>query len=42
MTEHLIANAHGDPLADIEILHDRGALRLIMKDGALHKRPAHA
>ena len=29
----------GDPLADIEILPDRGALRMIMKDGALHKAP---
>lgn len=27
----------GDPLADIAILQDRGALRMIMKDGALHK-----
>ncbi len=27
----------GDPLADIEILQDRAALRMIMKDGALHK-----
>jgi imidazolonepropionase-like amidohydrolase len=34
----------GDPLANIEILQDRSALRMIMKDGALHKRPepAHA
>jgi imidazolonepropionase-like amidohydrolase len=30
----------GDPLADIGILQDPGALRLILKDGALHKRPA--
>jgi imidazolonepropionase-like amidohydrolase len=30
----------GDPLADIEILQDRAALRMIMKDGALHKAPA--
>jgi imidazolonepropionase-like amidohydrolase len=30
----------GDPLADIAILQDRGALRMIMKDGALHKAPA--
>jgi len=30
----------GDPLADISILQDRSALRLIMKDGALHKAPA--
>jgi imidazolonepropionase-like amidohydrolase len=29
----------GDPLADIAILQDRAALRLIMKDGALHKTP---
>jgi hypothetical protein len=27
----------GDPLADIAILQDRAAIRLIMKDGALHK-----
>jgi imidazolonepropionase-like amidohydrolase len=27
----------GDPLADIEVLQDRAALRMIMKDGALHK-----
>lgn len=27
----------GDPLADIAILQDRDAIRLIMKDGALHK-----
>jgi len=30
----------GDPLADISILQDRRALRMIMKDGALHKAPA--
>jgi imidazolonepropionase-like amidohydrolase len=30
----------GDPLADIAILQDRTALRMIMKDGALHKTPA--
>jgi imidazolonepropionase-like amidohydrolase len=30
----------GDPLVDIAILQDRGALRMIMKDGALHKAPA--
>jgi imidazolonepropionase-like amidohydrolase len=30
----------GDPLADITILQDRGALRMIMKDGAVHKGPA--
>ncbi len=29
----------GDPLADIAILQDRNALRMIMKDGALHKAP---
>ena len=29
----------GDPLADIAILQDRAALRMIMKDGALHKAP---
>jgi imidazolonepropionase-like amidohydrolase len=29
----------GDPLADIALLQDRGALRMIMKDGALHKAP---
>jgi len=27
----------GDPLADIAVLQDRQALRMIMKDGALHK-----
>ena len=27
----------GDPLADIAILQDRGALRMIMKGGARHK-----
>jgi imidazolonepropionase-like amidohydrolase len=27
----------GDPLADIAVLADRNALRMIMKDGALHK-----
>jgi len=30
----------GDPLADISILQDRGALRMIMKGGALHKASA--
>jgi imidazolonepropionase-like amidohydrolase len=30
----------GDPLADIAILQDRGALRMIMKGGALHKASA--
>jgi imidazolonepropionase-like amidohydrolase len=30
----------GDPLAHIEILQDRGALRMIMKDGVLHKAPS--
>ena len=29
----------GDPLAHIEILQDKTALRMIMKDGALHKAP---
>ncbi len=29
----------GDPLADIAILQDRSAIRMIMKDGALHKAP---
>jgi imidazolonepropionase-like amidohydrolase len=29
----------GDPLTDITILQDRHALRVIMKDGALHKTP---
>jgi len=29
----------GDPLADIAVLQDRAALRMIMKDGALHKAP---
>ena len=29
----------GDPLADIAILQDRTAIRMIMKDGALHKSP---
>jgi imidazolonepropionase-like amidohydrolase len=29
----------GDPLANIEVLQDRGALRMIMKGGALHKAP---
>ncbi len=32
----------GDPLSDITILQDRAALRMIMKDGALHKAPASA
>jgi imidazolonepropionase-like amidohydrolase len=32
----------GDPLADIAVLQDRGALRMIMKDGALHKGRAAA
>ena len=30
----------GDPLAHIDVLQDRDALRMIMKDGALHKAPA--
>ena len=29
----------GDPLAHIEILQDKTALRMIMKDGVLHKAP---
>lgn len=29
----------GDPLADITLLQDTSALRMIMKDGALHKAP---
>jgi imidazolonepropionase-like amidohydrolase len=29
----------GDPLIDITLLQDRGKLRMIMKDGALHKHP---
>jgi imidazolonepropionase-like amidohydrolase len=32
----------GDPLADIAILQDRGAIRMIMKDGVLHKSPGSA
>jgi hypothetical protein len=32
----------GDPLTDIAILQDRSALRMIMKDGALHKGPSGA
>jgi imidazolonepropionase-like amidohydrolase len=30
----------GDPLADIHQLQRRGSLRVIMKDGHLHKTPA--
>jgi len=30
----------GDPLADITILQDRSAIRMVMKDGDLHKAPA--
>ena len=30
----------GDPLTDIERLQRRDALRVIMKDGRLHKVPA--
>jgi imidazolonepropionase-like amidohydrolase len=30
----------GDPLADIAILQDRSALRMIMQDGRLHKAPS--
>jgi imidazolonepropionase-like amidohydrolase len=29
----------GDPLADVTLLQDREALRMIMKDGVLHKAP---
>lgn len=29
-------------LADVSILQDRSALRLIMKEGALHKAPARS
>jgi imidazolonepropionase-like amidohydrolase len=29
----------GDPLADVALLQDHGAIRMIMKDGALHKAP---
>jgi imidazolonepropionase-like amidohydrolase len=29
----------GDPLADITILQDRASIRMIMKDGVLHKTP---
>jgi imidazolonepropionase-like amidohydrolase len=29
----------GDPLADIEMLQDRAAIRMVMKDGALHRAP---
>jgi imidazolonepropionase-like amidohydrolase len=29
----------GDPLADITILQDRDNLRMIMKDGLVHKAP---
>jgi imidazolonepropionase-like amidohydrolase len=29
----------GDPLADIAVLQDRDAIRMIMKDGVLHKAP---
>jgi imidazolonepropionase-like amidohydrolase len=29
----------GDPLTDITVLQDRTAIRMIMKDGALHKAP---
>jgi imidazolonepropionase-like amidohydrolase len=32
----------GDPLADIAILQDRSAIRMIMKDGTLHKAPPGA
>ncbi len=29
----------GDPLANIEILQDRSALRMVMKDGVVHRTP---
>jgi imidazolonepropionase-like amidohydrolase len=29
----------GDPLADIAVLQDQRAIRMIMKDGALHRAP---
>jgi imidazolonepropionase-like amidohydrolase len=29
----------GDPLADIAILQDRSAIRMVMKDGDLHRAP---
>ena len=32
----------GDPLADIAILQERSAIRMIMKDGALHESPPGA
>jgi imidazolonepropionase-like amidohydrolase len=32
----------GDPLTDIELLQDRDAILMIMKDGAMHKAPAGA
>ena len=28
----------GDPLADIAILQDKSALRMVMKDGVIYKR----
>jgi len=30
----------GDPLADIAVLQDRGAFRMIMQDGVLHHQTA--
>jgi imidazolonepropionase-like amidohydrolase len=30
----------GDPLADIALLQNHAALRMIMKDGVMHKEPA--
>ena len=32
----------GDPVTDIHCLQDRNALRVIMKDGQVHKAPAAA
>jgi imidazolonepropionase-like amidohydrolase len=29
----------GDPLADIAVLQDQRAIRMVMKDGALHRAP---
>lgn len=42
MSPLVIANARsfdGTPLADITILQDRVVIRMIMKDGVLHKAP---
>jgi imidazolonepropionase-like amidohydrolase len=33
----------GDPLKDISLIHNRGAIRMVMKDGAMHRlSPARA